>query len=418
MEKQQDRFFYGWVIVFAGLVLGLIMFGVVDAFGIMFKSLAGQFHWDRGTVSVASMIYWLSFGVATLVFGPLSDRFGSRLVVIMGGVIFAAGTFLMSQIQSLWHLYLVFGVVLAIGRAATAVPLTALVAKWFVKNQGLALAISQSQTVGSAIFAPLSVFFLSAYGWRGAYVGLGLITLLLIPLALLIRDHHPSKHSVQPLPSSAERAQGLALTGMTLSQAMQTRAFWTLNLMVLGCCICHSCILLHGVSHMTDAGLAAPAAARVVAVMAIFGMVGRIANGLLADKIGAKWAIAIFLGLQASMVPFFLTAQHLPSFYSWAVLFGLGYGGPMPSVYAMLFYEYFGSRSIGAILGVFFMISAIGMGSGGLMGGVLHTQFGSYMVPFLTSTSTGLLSAVLALTLPSSKREPAVTAPQVALQAS
>src|SRR5712692_11864155 len=103
MESEQlNEFFYGWVIVGAGLVLSLIMFGVVDAFGIMFKPIAEQFHWDRGTISMASMINWISFGLGNLVFGTLSDRFGSRRILIVGGLLFITGTLLLSQIQSLW----------------------------------------------------------------------------------------------------------------------------------------------------------------------------------------------------------------------------------------------------------------------------------------------------------------------------
>jgi MFS family permease len=145
-------------------------------------------------------------------------------------------------------------------------------------------------------------------------------------------------------------------------------------------------------------------------------MVGKIANGLLADKIGAKWAVAAFLVLQAVMVPFFLEARQPHSFYSWAVLFGIGYGGPMP-VYAMLFREYFGLRSIGTLLGAFFLVASIGMGSGSMMGGVLYNMFGNYTVPFFTSTGAGLMAALLALTLPSPKREPTMPS-SMALQTS
>lgn len=408
MEEQRDKFFYGWVIVFAGLILSLIMYGVVDAFGIMFKPIAEEFHWDRGTVSISSMVNWLSFGLGNLAFGTLTDRFGSRRVMIFGGVIFVLGTALMSQIQSIWHLYLVFGVLIAIGRSAAAVPLTTLVTKWFTRNQGLALALAQSQNVGSAVFAPLSVFLLAQYGWRGAYISLGLIGLLIVPLALLMRDHHSSRvTTVSGVPQAA-------LEGSTLREAMRTRVFWTLNAMVIGCCTCHSCILLHGVNHMTDVGLSTTTASQVVAVMAIFGMIGKVANGVLADKVGAKWAMSGFLFLQAITIPLFLHAHEVPTFYMWAVFFGTGFGGPMP-VYAMLFREYFGLRNIGAILGVFFMVAALGMGFGSMMGGVLYNLFGSYAAPFLTSTTTGLIAAFLALTLPSkAKREPAVV-PQVAL---
>ncbi|HEV8712842.1 MAG TPA: MFS transporter [Candidatus Binatia bacterium] len=419
MEEQRGGFFYGWVIVFAGLILSLIMFGVVDSFGVMFKPISEQFSWDRGTISVASMMNWISFGVATLLFGALSDRFGSRRIMILGGLIFVAGTLLLSQIQSLWQLYLYFGILLAIGRAAAGVPLMALVTKWFVRNQGLALALAQSQNVGPAVFAPLSVFLLAHYGWRGAYLWLGVGALLIIPMALLMRDHSTSRVPGRSLPSGgvSHLTSHTPLAGVTLSEAVRTRAFWTLNLMVLGCCTCHSCILLHGINHMTDVGLPAATAAQVSATMAICGMIGKIANGLLADRIGAKWAIAGFLGLQALMLPLFIEAHTVPTFFTWAVLFGLGYGGPMP-VYAMLFREYFGTRSIGTILGVFFMIASLGMGLGGLMGGVMYNHFGSYALPFLTSTGTGLISALLALTLPSSKKREVTVTPQMVLQPS
>jgi MFS family permease len=418
--EQPRRFFYGWVIVFAGLILSLIMYGVVDSFGMMFKPIAGEFNWDRGTVSVAAMINWITLGVASLIGGALSDRFGSRRVIIVGGLLFVAGTLLMSQIQSLWHLYLVFGIVLAIGRSAAGVPLTALVTKWFVRNQGLALSLAQSQNVGSALFAPLAAVLLTDYGWRGTYLWFGLGALLILPLAWLMREQQTGAVPLQPLGPGPWRTQSQPASpqpvGLTLGQAMRTRVFWTLNLMVVGCCTCHSCILLHGVNHMTDVGLAMPTAASVVAIMAIAGMAGKIANGLLADRFGAKWAVAGFLGLQAGMIPFFLEAHSVPSFYAWAILFGIGYGGPMP-VYAMLFREYYGTRSIGSILGVFFLIASLGMASGGMMGGVLYNMFGSYAVPFFTSTGTGLIAALLALTLPSPKRETTMT-PQVALQMS
>jgi MFS family permease len=418
MQQSQGKFFYGWVIVFAGLFLTLIMFGIVDSFGIMFKSISEQFQWDRGTISVASMINWICFGFGNLACGVLSDRFGSRRLLIAGGILFIIGTVLMSQIQSLVHLYFAFGVVMAIGRSAAAVPLTALITKWFTRNQGLALAIAQSQNVGPAVFAPLTVYLLGQTDWRGVYLWLAVGSLLIFPLALLIRDHSEEESHAYATGGATGFTSKMPNVHLTLSQAMQTRAFWTLNLMVLGCCICHSCILLHGFNHMTDTGLVGSTASKVAAVMAISALVGKIACGMMADRIGGKWAMALFLGLQAVMVPPFLHVHEPSSFYLWAIAFGIGYGGPMP-VYAMLFREYFGTRSIGAILGVFFMIAAVGMGSGGLMGGKLYDIFGSYAVPFLTSTGTGVISALLALTLPSLKKpEQAMAPPRVVLQAS
>ncbi len=418
MEQSQGKFFYGWVIVFAGLFLTLIMFGIVDSFGIMFKPISEQFEWNRGTISTASMINWICFGLGNLACGALSDRFGSRRLLIAGGILFIIGTILMSQIQSLVHLYFAFGVVMAIGRSAAAVPLTALITKWFTRNQGLALAIAQSQNVGPAVFAPLTVYLLTQTDWRGAYLWLGVGSLLIFPLAMLIRDHSEEESHAYATSGAAGFVSKMPNVHLTLSQAMRTRAFWTLNFMVVGCCIGHSCVLLHGFNHMTDMGLVGSTASKVAAVMAISGLVGKIACGMMADRIGGKWAMALFLGVQAVMIPPFMHVHEPSSFYLWAVAFGLGYGGPMP-VYAMLFREHFGTRFIGSILGVFFMIAALGMGSGGLMGGKLYDIFGSYMIPFLTSTGTSMISALLALTLPSPKRLDQERVPsQVVLQTS
>jgi sugar phosphate permease len=84
IEEQKEKFFYGWVIVFGGLLLSLIMYGVVDAFDIVFKPISKEFHRDRGTVSVSSMINWISFGFGNLTFGALTDRFGSRREIGLG----------------------------------------------------------------------------------------------------------------------------------------------------------------------------------------------------------------------------------------------------------------------------------------------------------------------------------------------
>lgn len=395
--------YYGWVIVFGGLLLTLIMYGVAESFAIMFKPLAFDLAADRGAVSIAFTINWIAFGVASLAGGMLTDRFGSRPVMVTGAILFVAGTLLMSQVRSLWQLYLFFGILMAVGRAACHVPLAVLVTKSFVRNQGLALAISQSQNVGLAFFAPLSAFLLIGYGWRGTYLWLGLGTALMIPLALLMRE---SRQAAEPAPAKAASGADAAVlprADFTLKQALRTREFWTISVAAMGCCVAHSDILLHGVSYMTDCGISAPVAANVVGLMAVFGMIGKISSGLLADRIGARWALVGFLTLQAVMILFLLAAREPASFYLWAVLFGVGFAGPMP-IYSMLFRQYFGTRAIGSLLGSFFILSSFGMGMGGLMGGVLHGMLGSYTVPFLISAGGGFMAAILILTLPSAGR--------------
>ena len=238
------------VIVGAGLCITMVMYGVIEVFGIMFKPLAMECRWDRGTVSAAAFVNWIAFGASSLACGALSDRFGSQRVMLGGAVIFVAGTVLMSQVEQLWQLYLFFGVMLAVGRAAAGVPLTVLVTRWFTRNQGLALSLSQSQNVGSVIFAPLAVMLIANYGWRGAYMWLGAGALVIIPLALLMRDAKPVPKKVYASPEAEAEAERRAGPQLTLREAMRHRVFWTLNFATMCCCITHSDILLHGANFM------------------------------------------------------------------------------------------------------------------------------------------------------------------------
>lgn len=406
---------YGWVIVCAGLWVTLVLFGLTNAFSVFFKPLSVEFGWDRGVTSLAYSISWLSFGVLSIGAGRLVDRYGPRAVMLGGLGIFVVGTLLLSQIRSLWQLYVIFGVVLSIGRAANLIPLITTVLGWFNTRRGLALALAQSQGVGTVLMVPLAAWLIAQYGWRFSYTVLGVFILVTAaPLLLLIRQAPggaPGAGARVPSRPS-EPAQSLEPQDWTLRQALRSHTFWVANAIVFCCCTCHSVLLLHLINFFTDQGMPASHAATIFAVISGSAMVGKLCNGALADRIGGRLAITLFLGLQTAMVPWFYGTWPVWGYWLIGILFGLGMGGPMPT-YALLFREFFGQRAIGAILGVFTAMYSTGMAVGGYMGGVLHDYSDNYLAAFGLSICAGLLATGLTFFLrppralpPTPRRDP------------
>jgi MFS family permease len=240
--------FYGWIIVFAGLWVTLVIFGVVNAFSIFFKPMAAEFGWDRGLTSLAYSLHWVSFGFLSIAAGRLVDRYGPRTVMFVGTLIFAVGTLLLSQLNALWQLYVIFGVLLSIGKAANVIPLVATVLNWFVARRGLALAIAQSQGAGAVLISPMAAWLIALYGWRMSYLGLGLLVLATaLPLILFIQ-RQPADVKLRAYGDAGderERHGGILRVDWTLNQVLRSGSFWVANAIVFSCCTCHSILMLY-----------------------------------------------------------------------------------------------------------------------------------------------------------------------------
>jgi len=173
--------------------------------------------------------------------------------------------------------------------------------------------------------------------------------------------------------------------------------FWAIALTHFACCAAHSGPIFHMVTHATDQGVAAMAAASVLGVSGLASIAGRIGGGLLADRFGAKPTLIVGLALQAVMIFGYLFARDLGSFVALALVFGTAYGAVMP-LYALVTREYFGEKVMGSAYGAVFLISTLGMGLGSFAGGVIYDRLGSYSWLFLASFAIGAMAVVLAFT--------------------
>ncbi len=383
--------FYGWVIVAAGIVMTCVGIGSMLSLGVFLQPMSEAMGWSRTGISLAALLNFLCMGIGSFVWGALSDRFGTRVVVLSGGILLGAGLVGASQAATLGQFQLLFGVVVGLAAGSFYAPMTSTTTRWFTEHRSLAVAlVSSGLGLGSMTVAPLARWIITTYDWRVAMLAIGDVAwLLLIPAALVVRN--------PPAPASAPAlAPGVAPgREFTVAEALRTPQFAAIALTHFACCAAHSGPIFHMVTNVIDHGISAMAATTVLSAAGLASLSGRVICGLLADRLGAKRVLIVGLAIQAVAVGLYLVTRELAGFYALALLFGLAYGGVMP-LYAIVVREYFGARIMGATFGAVAFASTLGMALGPWLGGVLYDSFGSYSWLFVGSFGIGLGAVAIA----------------------
>jgi MFS family permease len=400
----QRGLFYGWIVVAASALIVCIGMGALFSLGVFLKPMADSMGWSRGAISSVALLNWIAMGLGSFVWGALSDRIGTRGVAVAGGLLLGLGLVLSSQVQALWQLYVTFGFLVGFAVGAFYAPLTSTATKWFTARRGLAVAlVSSGIGVGILAIAPLARALTSVWDWRVALLVIGdLAWLVVVPVALLIRE--------QPGDVGAGAMGGVDRPGREYStrEVLATPQFWAIAVTHFACCAAHSGPIFHMVTHATDQGIGAMAAATALGVSGMASIVGRVGGGLLADRVGIKPTLVAGLALQAAMVVLYLVVRDVGLFYALSIAFGVAYGGVMP-LYALVTREYFGERVMGAAYGGVFLVSTLGMGIGSYAGGWLYDRLGSYAWLYGGSFVVGAAAIMLALTFRPPRHLPALT---------
>jgi MFS family permease len=378
------------VIVAAGIVMTCIGIGAMLSLGVFLQPMSEAMGWSRSGISLAAMLNFLCMGAGSFFWGALSDRFGTRVVVLSGGILLGAGLVAASQAATLGQFQFLFGVIVGVAAGSFYAPMTATTMRWFTEHRSLAVAlVSAGLGLGSMTVAPLAGWIITTYDWRVAMLVIGdLAWLLLVPAALLVRTP-PAAPVVAPVPGA------VAAREFTVAEALRTPQFAAIALTHFACCAAHSGPIFHMVTNAIDHGVSAMAATTVLGAAGLASLSGRVICGLLADRLGAKRVLIAGLALQAVAVSLYLVTRELAGFYALALLFGLAYGGVMP-LYAIVVREYFGARIMGATFGAVAFASTLGMALGPWAGGWLYDAFGSYAWLFVGSFGIGLGAVAIA----------------------
>jgi MFS family permease len=407
---------YAWVILASACVVSIVSRADSASFAVFIDPLSDTFDWKRGDISLAYSIAFLASMPATLLFGWLGDRIGTRMLMILGAVMLSTGTVLLGMIQELWHLYVLYGVFVgALGHAIFSVLLPVIVTRWFDRKMGLALGIYWAALgAGPAIFAPLFRHLIETRGWESTFTVIGLaFGVVLLGFSSLIRSS-PAEMGMSPYgaddPGKKQTAKAGAAT--TLRAVLGERPVWLLT----GChhlgCAGHAIVLAHGVSMATHHGIAGIEAAGVLSIIAGTSIFSRFAFTLLTERFGGRTCLAWAVLGQSVSVLMLLFAHETWHFYVFAVIFGICYGGEMVG-FPIINRQIFGtSAPLSSIFSVEMVGGSTGMALGGWLGGMLFDLSGDYTAAILVSAAVSFVALPLALWLPRHHHEIAA-APRV-----
>ena len=382
----------GWVVVCVSTAVNALAWSVRSTFALFYVAMLGELAWGRGPTALGYSLSWLGFVVFAPVAGWLSDRWGTRIVVTLGGLLLGAALATTGQVTSLAQYYLSFGILGAAGIACIFVPATTIVTRLFVRSRGTAMGILSAGNAGSAIaFYPINAWLIATLGWRTALVVFGaIVASAVVVLALFYRDP-PARETTERAGADAHAAS------WTLRGALWSPRLWAAFLMLLLGTTGFQIMATHQVAHAVDRGFAQASVVWLFAFGAGCMMAGNLLGGWLSDQLGrgsvfALGSIVAVLGIGA------FTATRGPDDWWLLVLYtasAFGLGMRIAQLSAIPADVFAGPR-LGTILGVVQAGGGIGGAIGPFLGGWLFDVTGSYAAAFAAAALTLVGSAVAA----------------------
>jgi MFS family permease len=371
-----------WVVV--GSVIGLtVSAGPVNnfTFGVFLRSVTEDLHIGRGTFASAMLATnWIGAASGPVI-GWLLDRYGARRVLLVGVILFAAATAMQSYItSSLVVLYLLFALKNVASAGQSPVCYAFAVSKWFDRRRGLALGVALAGVgLGTSMVPPITAFLIAHFGWRSAYVGLGVLVLVLggLPALFLIREPSPQER-IAAMPQLGTGA----LPGYDFLTVLKGGRFWALAFAFLLGVVALNGIITQIVPILMDRGVPLQIATRDLAASGIAALLGRIASGWCLDRYHGPYVASAFFVLPMIGILCFASGAGEPWPLFGALLCGAALGGEIDQM-GFFVSRYFGLKSYGKIFGTMFGIFAGATGVGPFISGFSFDRWHSYLPAFV-----------------------------------
>lgn len=405
---KQRPFYYGWIIVVLGFFSLAFWLGILSSFSVFYAALLDEFDWLRaesaGVISTTQIAYTLT---APFV-GALIHRFGPRKIVVPGVLMLAGGLALCATVTSLGRMYLYYGVFVGLGASCISMAAFAvIISRWFDVNRGLANGIASSgMGVGMFVLVPLSQKLISTIGWQEAYLVLALlIFVILLPANLLFLKHRPQEMGLLPDgkkinnpsdPSHTATAPALPAVPWTWPVLIRTPKFYAMMLFPSLSIFSVMLILIHNMRFFLDQGIDEMTGAYAVAVAGVATMVFRIVWGWLSDHIGRELAytagmVSLCMGIGCLLL--LENTGRMVFLYSFAVLFGMGWGANAP-IFAATAADLFKGPGFGLLYGLVESLIGLTGAFSAWAGGYIFDATHSYQPAFILTMATALLSAL------------------------
>lgn len=376
---------------------------------VFFTPIVQTFGWSRAIVSGAFGLQRLEGSIVAPIEGFLVDKYGPRKMVLAGAFIMGASIMYLSIVNSIFMFYIAV-LLVSLGTSATGTPRNWAIVQWFQRQRGRALGIGASGAILSGPMLFVVVWLVESFGWRAAFVVLGLATwCIMIPLSLVFRSK-PAQYGLRPDGDTEEEAAAYAATSntrrstmeqlsdeesLTVLQALRTPAFWILSIIFAAETMGVSGLIVHLIPYLLSIEFSNTQAATVLAFFTVLSVFGRLGGGWIMDYISARLVLAGLLGI---FVGAFVLLANMSGFHYWqvilfALMYGTAFGGMIPAR-GVLVSNYFGPRNFGALQGLTRSVTVVSGMLGPIMMGIVFDITDSYII------SLYILAAVNAVAMP------------------
>ena len=406
--KKEGSFHFGWIIVVTSFIALALIYSLQYSFSVFFVALIKEFGWSRSIGAGAFSLFSIFSSLSGPLVGSLISSLGLQRVLLLGSLVMGVGLVLCSFIQTWWHFYLFFGIIIALGVGATGwIPNVTLINLWFREKRGLAIGIISSGIgIGIFVCVPASQHLILRFGWRVSYCLMAaFIPLVIILITLTLLKRPPP---VKPVLATADGSfpastrdplivdQEWTSRSWNLQKAAGTKRFWLLGLaFFLGNFMAQS-IFVHQVAFFVDHRLSAVFASYLVGLVGVVSLGSKILWGGLSDKIGREMTHTA--GMICMMLSMFLLIlfDFFPSSaltYAYSVCFGMGYA-VTAALPPLMTADLFEGPAYGSIFGAFVAFTGIGSALGAWFAGFIYDGSGSYVPTFIINIVSSLISCV------------------------
>lgn len=365
-----------WPLLLTAAAILTITMGIRQSLGLFVSPLNTATGLGIVAISFAMAVGQFTWGLSQPVFGAIADRWGTRRVLIVGGVLLAVGTALTPFVTSQWMLIVAVGVLTSAGAGAGSFSILIGATAGRLPPEKRAFAsgfINAGGSFGQFLFAPLNQALIAAFGWVTALLSMAVAALATIPLATRLAPRAATvKGATAPAP-----APGIGLRAQ-IRIAARDRSYWCLHAGFFTCGFHVAFLVTHLPGEVQLCGLSAGVAATSLAIIGLANIAGSLMAGTLGGIYRMKWLLFWMYATRAVAIGIYLAApKTATTFYAFAFVLGLTWLSTVPPT-AGLVAKLFGTRYLATLFGLTLFSHQIGGFFGAWLGGVAVVATGGY----------------------------------------
>jgi MFS family permease len=378
-----------WSLLLPAALMLMVTMGTRQSMGLFVSPLNTSTGLGIVAISFALAVGQLMWGVAQPIFGAVADRYGPGRVLVLGGLLGAAGIALAPLLPTRWGLVITLGVLASAGAGAGAfsILIGAVAQRLPVEKRSFAAGfINAGGSFGQFVFAPLVQGLITAFGWMSALYSLAALTIAALPFARPLRR--------RAAPKTATAAEGLTLREQ-LRVAMRDRSYLLLHASFFTCGLHVAFLMTHLPGEVALCGLSAQVSANAIALIGLANIAGSLAAGTLGQHFRMKNLLFCFYAARTILILGYLAAPKTPlTLYIFAVGMGFTFLATVPPT-AGLVGKLFGMRYMATLFGLTLFSHQVGGFFGAWLGGLTVVSTGSYQWMWYADAALALAAALL-----------------------